>query len=49
MVPYFARTGGSVVSLKEMGVREDIDEDDGVEAEDGVGDESVQGDSEGEE
>ena len=49
MVLYFARTGGSIVSLEEMGVREDIDKDDGVEAEDGIGDESAQEDSDGEE
>ena len=49
VVLYFACTGGSVVSLKEMGVREDIDEDDGVDAEDYIGDESAQEDSEGEE
>ena len=49
MVPYFARTGGSVVSLKEMGVREGVDEDDAVDAEEGVGEGSAQEDSEEEE
>ena len=49
VVPYFARTGGSVVSLEEMGVREGVDEDDAVDAEEGVGEESVQEDSEEEE
>ena len=49
MVPYFARTGGSVVSLEEMGVREGIDEDDAVDVEEDVGEESAQGDSEEEE
>ena len=49
VVPYFARTGGSVVSLEEMGVREGVDEDDAVDAEEGVGEESAQEDSEEEE
>ena len=49
VVPYFARTGGSVVSLEEMGVREGIDKDDVVDAEEGVGEGSAQEDSEEEE
>ena len=49
MVLYFVRTGGSVVSLKEMGVREGVDKDDGVDADEGVGEESAQEDSEEEE
>ena len=49
VVPYFAHTGGSVVSLKEMGVRDDVDEDDAVDVEEGVGEESAQEDSEEEE
>ena len=49
MVPYFARTGGSIVSLEEMGVWEGVDKDDAVDAEEGVGEESAQEDSEEEE
>ena len=49
VVLYFAHTGGSVVSLEEMGVQEGVDEDDGVDAEEGVGEESAQEDSEEEE
>ena len=50
MVPYFAHTGGSVVSLKEMDVSDDVEGDDdivaeGVDAEDGEQDESACGDS----
>ena len=40
------RTGGSVVSLKEMGVRVGVDEDDAVDAGEGVGEENAQEDSE---